>query len=779
MPHADDATRRHRTTARAARCRAGRRDRRRGARRARSTRRLRAPSAPARARTSRRLQASARRPSASGRRARARHARLRATTRWSAWSTGCAQTPEDIVARRATTLSVRAAAGAHRDEVRARRRRHRAARAHLSRRHQRRAAADGAHRRRTRARRGVTGARVPCASSAPRRRGLAQRLRRRVDACCDAPRGAYRAGFVVRATAPANPDAAPADCVFDEPAVAGRRRPSRAPMLLPDRFVVLAYAVDPATAALREVVARGRCAHSRRSRASDPRRRPRSWLSRDDATGRLDRARRAAMDGRLRRRRARRHGAADTARRAARHTSDSTASIAIGVRSATPAGAGTGGAAGAAREASRTATAARSSAPARRPTIPTSLPSGWQPPPTDAEQLFAHRGRAARHRAQDGRARHHRRLRACASCSGCDRSSCAVCPNAAATDIAEALAMNRAAGAGNARRLRRRVPAVPSSSAETATALHRFFVTWTSGRGLYPALRIGRQPYGIVRDERVAELRRSRPVPCPSRSRRRRAGSPRADRAHRPIGRCSRGARRTPDRAAPIRSALLLDIIGLAGELDHVRVAQGRIRRLRAAAACVSAAPPRPRAMVRRARRHARPELDGRSISRRETTPDRSAARAPSSSCATRSRGARRWSTAIPRCRCRRRDPIAPVRRHAQLSVVAREGLARRPASQRFVGADGTTVPPPRRCSTCCCVTRYWPRSSAGTLDSGKAARRAAFSTCVDRDPLIANIGDEQHVLRRDYLDVDASRLGLARSATAAGGLGAGDGTSA
>ena len=33
---------------------------------------------------------------------------------------------------------------------------------------------------------------------------------------------------------------------------------------------------------------------------------------------------------------------------------------------------------------------------------------------------------------------------------------------------------------------------------DQATALHGFFVDWVSGRGLYPALRVGREPYGIV-----------------------------------------------------------------------------------------------------------------------------------------------------------------------------------------------------------------------------------------------------------------------------------------
>jgi hypothetical protein len=35
-------------------------------------------------------------------------------------------------------------------------------------------------------------------------------------------------------------------------------------------------------------------------------------------------------------------------------------------------------------------------------------------------------------------------------------------------------------------------------SAAAGADLHRFFTAWVSGRGQYPALRVGRQPYGIV-----------------------------------------------------------------------------------------------------------------------------------------------------------------------------------------------------------------------------------------------------------------------------------------
>jgi hypothetical protein len=34
--------------------------------------------------------------------------------------------------------------------------------------------------------------------------------------------------------------------------------------------------------------------------------------------------------------------------------------------------------------------------------------------------------------------------------------------------------------------------------ASAGADLHRFFAAWVSGRGHYPALRVGRQPYGIM-----------------------------------------------------------------------------------------------------------------------------------------------------------------------------------------------------------------------------------------------------------------------------------------
>ena len=61
-----------------------------------------------------------------------------------------------------------------------------------------------------------------------------------------------------------------------------------------------------------------------------------------------------------------------------------------------------------------------------------------------------------------------------------------------------------------------------------------------------------------------------------------------------------------------------------------------------------------------------------------------------------------------------------------------------------------------------------------GTLEVAAAAG-ATFFDVIERDPLIANIGQSQHVLRRDYLTVDAAQLGLSPVADAALELGARD----
>src|SRR5262249_58439331 len=67
--------------------------------------------------------------------------------------------------------------------------------------------------------------------------------------------GAYRAGFVARATRPRNPEAPPDALVFGPPVPPDGPPVPRADVL-PDRFVVLGFFIDPTTHALSEI-ARG------------------------------------------------------------------------------------------------------------------------------------------------------------------------------------------------------------------------------------------------------------------------------------------------------------------------------------------------------------------------------------------------------------------------------------------------------------------------------------------------------------------------------------------
>ena len=87
-------------------------------------------------------------------------------------------------------------------------------------------------------------------------------------------------------------------------------------------------------------------------------------------------------------------------------------------------------------------------------------------------------------------------------------------------------------------------------------------------------------------------------------------------------------------------------------------------------------------------------------------------------------------------------------------------------ASERFVGADGAVLSPPAALLYVLLRHALLAELERGSLEA--ATRHGAqFFSVVARDPLIANIGGEQHIQRRDYLEVDASRLGLTRTPTA------------
>src|SRR4029077_7479695 len=98
--------------------------------------------------------------------------------------------------------------------------------------------------------------------------------------------GAYRASYIVRATTPANPDAAASDLQFNDPAPPQTPPVPRAE-LLPDRFVVLTYATNAAEGSLHEVGrAVGAAIPDDLVVGPDPSLQD-SWLTRDPATGRI------------------------------------------------------------------------------------------------------------------------------------------------------------------------------------------------------------------------------------------------------------------------------------------------------------------------------------------------------------------------------------------------------------------------------------------------------------------------------------------------------------
>ena len=96
------------------------------------------------------------------------------------------------------------------------------------------------------------------------------------------------------------------------------------------------------------------------------------------------------------------------------------------------------------------------------------------------------------------------------------------------------------------------------------------------------------------------------------------------------------------------------------------------------------------------------------------------------------------------------------------LSTASRADLV----AQRFVNGDGASVSAPE--SLLYMVLRHALLSAleSGTLDAAGTFGAALFEV-IDRDPLIANIGSSQNALRKDVLEVDASRLGLAPVPTA------------
>jgi hypothetical protein len=569
--------------------------------------------------------------------------------------------------------------------------------------------------------------------------------------------GPWRAGYIIRATAPTNPDAPPGALEFDEP-VAPDTPPVPRADLLPDRFVVIAYGRD--TAQVLHEVTRAVGAPIPDDLVLGPSAQAETFLARDATTGRLivpetlqwlvdfDAAERVGMALRM--------------PVAVPHDSIGFDRVlAIGVRSATPPEQGPAalGELLAKHRDSNGCGIIRAGTPTNAPDS-----SGADLPPSDAEQLFAIEDAppditpgAGVLGVSDG-------ARLC-QLLGLDTEFVRRLPNAAATDIAEALAMNRAL-----------VPATLDDfvaeflriavSPDTASGLHEFVVTSMSGRGLYPALRVGRQCYGIV----LTSARRSfepapGPLPLP--------GAP-PDIApalhtliaqHRPHWEVlARNVSHASQNAAD-PFALLLDVIGLEASSTTYASRRAVSDEFLHQRAVFMAAPGHPgTGDVDVLQQHRADELGDIDFPPPTTPTD------PLLAFILFLRDIVPWHGPLvdrdPAVPLSERDPVGPYDGTHNylwwLTHASREDLT----TQHFIGADGTTVPAPTALLYGLLRHAMLAALERATLSTARQFGSQYFDV-VDRDPLIANIGDEQHVLRRDYLDVDASRLGLTRTPVA------------
>jgi hypothetical protein len=570
--------------------------------------------------------------------------------------------------------------------------------------------------------------------------------------------GAYRASYVVRATTPADPDAASSDLQFNDPPP-----PTPPPLpraeLLPDRFVVIAYTSE-ADGTLREAARTvGAAIPDDLVMGPDPAL-AESWLTRDEVTGRIivpdalkwmaDFDVAVSVGMALRIRLAPPHDTAGFDR-----------VVAIGVRAATPPAQGP-----AALEALLAKHRFGDGCAIARAGTPTnntdSAASGWQPPSGDAQQLFDIEDAPPDIAPADGALGIVDGFRL-GTLLGLSTDFVRRLPGAMTTDISEAIAMNRALAPGTVDEFVREFLKNLVSPA-TGADLHRFFTAWVSGRGHYPALRIGRQPYGVVVTSAWKSWKFAPPgVPF----------TPQGDigpglysllSQHRHYWEAL--ARQVPRAAQsggdPFQR--LLDIIGLlASSSDYVSrkaLSDAYVReRLSFGGAGAAAIQSWFNELA---------STRGASLNAMQFPP------APGPTDPLLAFIIFMRETSAWRQPLIDRDPAVPLSETSiigsydgvhnylhWLAQASRDDLR----NQRFVGAGGTSVPPPTALLYLLLRHAYLTALERSTLDTA-GTYGAQFFDVLARDPMIANIGSEQHILRRDYLEVDAARLGLSQRAT-------------
>jgi hypothetical protein len=381
--------------------------------------------------------------------------------------------------------------------------------------------------------------------------------------------------------------------------------------------------------------------------------------------------------------------------------------------------------------------------------------SGWQPPSTEEEQLFAVEDKpASLGPVPLGETDGHRLVKLL----GLTEGFVSHLPNAAATDIAEALAMNRAASFGTLFEFVREMLS-PLVERRTRQQLRTFFHQNVSGRGILPALRVGRQPYGIVVTSDWPNWKF--PATPPSRVTVEQKLQVLLQ-THRPAFERF-AARPQPQGTAGVAPfAHLLHIVGqLASSVQYLsRIAATGADleeqlKLEGGSA-TEIANLRNEMILQRAAnlRRMLPGIDRTQahlvgvVFTKETNP---------------------WLGSIIDG-----DPKVPLSEHAPianfdgarnyLSWLAQANLTDL-KSEHFIGPAGTAISPPTELLYVLLRYALLTAVEEGTLEVASIAGARIFDV-LERDPLIANIGQSQHVLRSDYLTVDAAKLGLTPVAT-------------
>jgi hypothetical protein len=379
--------------------------------------------------------------------------------------------------------------------------------------------------------------------------------------------------------------------------------------------------------------------------------------------------------------------------------------------------------------------------------------SGWRPASTEAEQLFAIEDKLPEIAPSAGLLSDTDGLRL-VRLLGLSRDFVSRLPNATATDLTESLVMNRAASfATIVEFVKEFLNGIVD--ARTRNALRSFFHQHVSGRGLLPAIRVGRQPYGIVvtsdwdkwtinapRTEQISiepQLLDLMRVHRKNWQDLATSGPPTGGGTINPferflhlVGQLASSAEYVSRKGAT--DAHIQEYIDLSGTSKDLQT-EWRDELVKQRTPNLNKIIP--------TRLQSQPLLS-KFLFTEQTNP---------------------WVAPIidrdPEVPLSERALIAPfdgVRNYLHwLAHASLDALQ----AERFVGPDGTVIAAPT--ALLYVILRYSLLTAVEEGGLGVAATEGSrFFDVIERDPLIANIGSAQHVLRRDYLDIDAARLGLA-----------------